>query len=67
MNDMKNEGMKCGRSHHSFLGVLVVLFALTFLLGTFDVLTARTVSVVWPVLVGIYGVLKMRENRCSCC
>jgi hypothetical protein len=58
---------KCGCPHHKFIPLLMVPFALTFLLGTFEVFTPRTVSIIWPILVGAAGIQKMFEYKCKCC
>ena len=59
--------MVCKCTHHKFVPLVVILFALTFLLGALDVLGARTVSVIWPILVGVVGLMKLTESRCKCC
>ena len=63
----KEDGMKCACRHHSVIPFLMVLFALVFLLGAFDIVTARTVSITWPILIGVAGLMKMNERRCTCC
>ena len=57
----------CGCPHHRMIPLLVVLFAIVFLLGAFDVLTQRVVSISWPVIVGVAGLMKLGESRCKCC
>ncbi len=59
--------MKCVCKHHSVIPFLMVLFAIVFLLGAFEVVEARTVSITWPILVGIAGLTKLNERRCTCC
>lgn len=69
MHDMEKHegGMMCKCPHHKVLPLLVFVFGLTFLLGDFAYLSARTVSVVWPVLVCAAGFMKMMEGGCKCC
>lgn len=58
---------RCGCMHHGFIPVLVVLFGLLFLLGNLGVVSARTVDVGWPILVGLAGLQKLLEGKCKCC
>jgi len=51
---------KCG--HHKVVSVLVILFGLTFLLGDWNVLTWGSVNVIWPILVILAGLAKMRHH-----
>jgi len=46
---------------------LVVLFGALFLLGSFDIVSAGTVNMVWPILVILAGGMKMMEGKCKCC
>ena len=53
---------------HKVVGILVALVGLTILLGTFDVLSARIVSIVWPILVILIGLKKsFGAGKCKCC
>lgn len=61
---MKN---KCGCSHHKVIPLLIVLFAAAFLLRNLGVLSDETVSLTWPVLVGLGGLMKLSEGACKCC
>jgi len=64
----KHEGsMMCKCVHHKFVPVLIVVFALMFLLNALDFVSDRSLSIGWPVVVGLAGLLKMTEGRCSCC
>ena len=49
------------------IGVLVVLFGLTFLLGAFQVLSSNTVAIVWPILVILAGLKTIFRGMCKCC
>jgi hypothetical protein len=60
-------GMVCRCTHHKMKPILIILFALLFTLGNFDVVSARTVSVLWPIIVGIGGISKLSSGWCKCC
>ncbi|MBI3420840.1 MAG: hypothetical protein HY006_02145 [Candidatus Sungbacteria bacterium] len=53
--------------HHKMLPLLVVVFAITFLLGAFDVISQWAVSIAWPIVVGVAGLSKLMEGSCKCC
>lgn len=57
----------CACPHHKATAVLVILFALLFLLGNLGVLGAGVVQVGWPILLGIAGFMKLCEGKCTCC
>lgn len=57
----------CKCPHHKMLPLLIVLFAVLFLLGNLEVITGRVVGLVWPIIVGVAGFLKMGEDKCKCC
>ena len=57
----------CGCPHHKVMGVLVVLFALLFLLGAYGVVAERTVAVGWPLLLLVGGLMKLSDGKCKCC
>lgn len=63
---MKDNGT-CGCSHHSIIPILMILFATSFLLDYQGVLAAGSVNVIWPILVGIAGIVKLEEDKCECC
>ena len=60
-------GKTCRCPHHKVVPVLVILFALSFLLDDFKVLPPGVVNIIWPVLVGLAGVMKLMEGNCRCC
>jgi hypothetical protein len=66
MEEMK-AGMTCKCPHHKMLPLLVVLFGLNFLLGTLSVITMRTESIIWPIIVIVAGLMKMSGGACKCC
>ena len=58
---------KCKCPHHKIIPVLIIVFALVFLLGALDVVSSRFVSISWPILLGLAGVFKLVERKCTCC
>jgi len=66
----KDGGMRantCKCPHHKMIPLLVVLFALLFLLKALGTFSEYTVSIVWPILLGAAGLMKMFEYKCKCC
>lgn len=63
---MKDNGT-CSCSHHSIIPILVILFATSFLLSYQGILAQGSVNVIWPILVGIAGIVKLQEDKCGCC
>ena len=59
------QGGVCTCGHHKVIPILVVLFGLTFLLGDWNVFSVGTVNIIWPVLVILAGLSKMKH--CGCC
>ncbi|MBX4211114.1 hypothetical protein KW783_04060 [Candidatus Parcubacteria bacterium] len=57
----------CTCGHHTTIPVLMILFAVTFLLGNQGYLTSSAVQTIWPILVGIAGLVKLAEHHCGCC
>ncbi|MBI2448236.1 hypothetical protein HYV44_01590 [Candidatus Microgenomates bacterium] len=57
----------CNCVHHSFGPILVILFGLTFLLGTLGVLASELVAIVWPSIVILGGLGKLLDRKCKCC
>ena len=43
--------------------ILIILIALTFLLNSMNMLSGPVVSVVWPILLGLIGLVKLEEAR----
>ncbi|MEO5971576.1 MAG: DUF5668 domain-containing protein [Bdellovibrionia bacterium] len=52
---------------HMMKGILIILFGLTFLLGTFEVLSQHVVSIIWPILVILAGGSSLMQGKCKCC
>jgi hypothetical protein len=67
MDITPTQGKTCSCGHHKVVPTLIVLFGLLFLLAAFDVVGARVVEIVWPILVIIGGIMKFGEGKCKCC
>lgn len=65
----KCEGGHCACScfHHKVTPLMVVLIALTFLLGNLGTLSESFVGMAWPILLGVAGLAKMFGRSCKCC
>lgn len=50
----------CGDRH--FVPILVILFALLFLLQALGYVSDSVVSIVWPILVGVGGIALLNQN-----
>lgn len=57
----------CGCGHHNIVPILMILFGTSFLLQYQGILTVEAVNIIWPILVGIAGVVKLTEDKCGCC
>ncbi len=64
---MASNNKVCNHDHHSILPILVILFAISFLLQYQDVLAPGSVQIIWPILVGIGGMVMLIEDKCGCC
>ena len=58
---------KCSCPCHKMIGLFIALIGLTFLLGAFNVLSARVVEVTWPILLLLIGVKGAASGNCKCC
>jgi hypothetical protein len=64
--DDKNMGV-CNCGHHNIVPILIILFAISFLLENQGFLKPGAIGIIWPILVGIVGVMKLTERSCKCC
>ena len=62
---MKSRG--CGCPHHMVVPAMITLIGLAFLLGALNVLTMYAVSVIWPILLIVVGLMKLSKGSCKCC
>jgi hypothetical protein len=60
------EGGMCSCPHHKVVPLLIVLIGVAFLLQALGVLTAETVSMVWPIGLILIGLMKMSKGMCGC-
>jgi hypothetical protein len=65
--NMNVNGGKCTCSHHKMTPIFVVLFAVVFLLGNLNILSADFVNIAWPIIVGVAGLMKLTGAGCKCC
>ena len=52
---------------HKMNGILIALIGLTFLLGAFEVLSQKVVSITWPILLILLGLKNAGKGMCKCC
>lgn len=65
---MDKKGESCGCMCHKVTGVFVGLIGVDFLLGAFDVLSQKTVGIVWPILLILIGLKNsVGKGKCNCC
>ena len=58
----------CKCPHHKTMPVLIVIFALLFLLHALGwFITDHILAVTWPIVVGLAGIFRMSERKCTCC
>lgn len=67
MNNMMAEGSNCKYTHHKMGAVFMILFALTFILKAMGSLDAEMVNWIWPILVALFGFMKLGDGKCKCC
>jgi len=58
---------KCNCPHHKAIPVFIILIAVAFLLGQWEILDASQVGIIWPILLGAIGITKLMKGRCGCC
>ncbi len=56
----------CGCGCHHYTPIVVILFALLFLVRAMGYVPEPMVAVVWPILVGVIGIIKLSEHQCDC-
>jgi phage-related protein len=49
------------------MGLLVVLFGLTFLLRELGVISNHFASIAWPIIVIVAGLKALFGHMCKCC
>jgi len=63
MGNAECKGCPC----HKMVGIFIILFGLTFLLGTLNVISQQIVNIVWPSLIILVGLKKLGSGMCKCC
>ncbi len=61
------QGTACSCAHHKIVPLMIILIGLAFLLQAFGVVSGMIVSFVWPALLIIAGVGKLKGRDCPCC
>lgn len=61
------QGKVCGCGHHKVMPILVILFALVFLMHALHIVGMGLVNVTWPILLIIAACAKMGGRSCGCC
>ena len=62
-----SHGGMCKCPHHKVVPLLILVIAIVFLLGAFDVFSAHLVGILWPIALGIIGIMKLTSGACKCC
>lgn len=59
--------MGCKCFHHKVVPLSIALIGLCFFLQAFALVSVSFVSVVWPLLLMLIGVMKLSKGSCKCC
>jgi hypothetical protein len=46
--------------------ILIILFGLTFFLQALGVLTAGATAIIWPIIIVLAGLAKLKGGMCGC-
>lgn len=66
--DQNNQDQKvCKCPHHKVGPIVVILFAIAFLLGDFGTISWQVFNITWPILLIIAAASKMCGCGCKCC
>jgi membrane-bound ClpP family serine protease len=70
-NHMEHEehgpGKTCRCNHHKVMPILAIIFGAAFLLADVNVLSWGFVNITWPILLIIFGIVKLMDGKCNCC
>ena len=58
---------KCSCPCHKMIGVFIILFGLTFLLRSLDVISPKAAGIAWPIIVMLAGLKSIFGSNCKCC
>ncbi|MEK7390724.1 MAG: hypothetical protein AAB635_01130 [Patescibacteria group bacterium] len=64
---MNNNNKNCSHVHHNIIPILVILIAVSFLLQYQGLLAENSVNIIWPILVGIGGMVMLIDSKCERC
>ena len=56
----------CSCAHHKILPGAILLIAVLFLLKALDVISAGTLDVLWPIVLGLAMLMKLSAGKCKC-
>jgi len=65
MGGMDGNGM-CRCPHHKVVPLAITLIGLVSLLGATGTVSEQTVSITWPILLIIIGLMKLCKGMCKC-
>ena len=65
--DQMNQGKNCGCAHHKVVPLVITIIGLAFLLQALNIMTASAVSIVWPILLIVAGLTKIKGGQCRRC
>lgn len=60
-------GKRCACPHHLVAPLAIVVIAALFFLRAIGVLSSGVVALVWPLALGVAGLIKLGESKCTCC
>ncbi len=59
---MENENCKC--THHKLIPLCIISIGAVFLLGEINVFTPEAVGMLWPLLLIVIGIAKLKRRKC---
>ena len=68
VKESEDKWAHCGCFCHKIIGFMAILIGITFLLGTYDVISPKIVGTVWPILLILAGArASIMKGMCKCC
>jgi Domain of unknown function (DUF5668) len=58
---------KCPCTHHQIIPLLIIVLGLLFLLANLQLVNYEIVTVLWPILLIVIGMVKIGDHKCKCC
>ncbi len=62
-----NETKTCKCGCHKAPGIIIILIGLFFLLEALHVISTNINGIIWPVLIILFGIVKLGKGKCTCC